>query len=1056
MLKEQSIISWFVKNPVASNLLFIGVIIIGLTSLNSLRKEAFPSLGSDMITINVAFDSGDPTQAEEGIAIKIENALENVPGIKRITSTSNSYGSRVLIEKTSDHELEKLLLDVKTKVDSIFNLPENAERPVIDIAQRKEHAIWVQLYGNVDRATLNRLAERLSKDLRRQPAIRDLVIQAKAEPIISIEVDEVKLQAYGLTLQDVSNAINAESSAALTTSLRYDEKSVRLKVSEQAYDLHSFNQIPVLTSRDGTLIRIGDIAHTTNTFDEDIFVLSRYNQKPAVAMQILVDESNDIVDIVNQANEVVAKWKHNGYLPKNVSIISWHDQSTLITERLSLLVSNAIFGIVLVFIVLSIFLNLKVAFWVAGGIPFVFFGSLYFMTDDFLGMTINELTTFGFLMALGIVVDDAVITGESIYSTRREEGDSIESTIKGAMKVSAPTIFGVLTTAVAFIALSNVDGYAGKIYAQFSTIVTICLLLSLIESKLILPSHLTHLNTQMRRNHSWWSRVQLFADNTLNSFNQRFYKSLIRKIVARRYAVILGFFALFILVLAMPITGAVRVAFFPEIHGDTVTAQISMYKDASYGQLNKNLIMAEKVALQVDNELQELYQSTSSGIGSLQVLATNDNNGTIRVELNDDAQYSIADFSSRWNSSIGQLEGAKKLRILSTMQIVENFKVELKAWDDKVVQSAGNELLEYLKAIKGVEGIDHDLESGDPQYRFVLTEQGRALGMDASSLSTQVLQLFGGAIVQRFQREDDEVKVRVRYPKNDRQTIADVKNANVRTPKGAVVPLPSVAEIETVYQTEEITRINGERANYIAAIVDKDILSPGRLVAMSKIELADSLVEKYPGLTIKFAGEAEERAETTSSMLTLFALAVVSIYALLAIPLKSYIQPFIIMFAIPFGIVGAILGHWINDLTISVLSLNGIFALSGVVVNDSLLLVSRFNHLVREGSMDVSDAIVAACTGRLRAVILTSMTTFIGLVPLLSETSLQAQFLIPAAASLGYGILFATLITLVLIPAMLMVKSDINQLILRAQQRLTFVFRMHSTERENVFTNSRR
>lgn len=1027
MNNNRGIIPWFVHNPVAANLLLVGVILVGLMSLNTLRKEAFPSLEPDIVTVSVTYDSGDPIQAEEGIAIKIEDALDTVPGIKRITSVSNSTGSRVTIEKQSTYDLDVLLTDVKTNVDAIFNFPVEAENPVIDKARRQDHAIWVQLYGHADRSTLQSLAERLRSDLRQQPAIRDLSIQAKAEPMVSIEVDEARLQAYGLTITDVSNAINNESSTALTTSLRYEDKSVRLKVAQQAYDTEEFNDIPLLTNADGTIIRVGDIATVSNTFEEDTFVLSRYNQQNAAAIQIVMDEYSDVVDIVEQANQVVANWQSSNVLPQGVSIASWYDKSTLITERLSLLITNALTGIALVFIVLAIFLNLKVAFWVAAGLPFVFFGTLYFMTDSFVGLTINEMTTFGFIMALGIVVDDAVVIGESVYSTRREEGDSVVSTIRGTMKVAAPTVFGVLTTVVAFLALSNVDGNLGKIYAQFGSVVTICLLLSLVESKFILPSHLAHLDTHKKTAKNWWSTVQSAADSALTGFNKRVYTPVINHVVRLRYAVVMGFVAVFVLVVGMPMTGAVRVAFFPDITGDTVSAQISMYNDASYGQLQKNLLAAEQAAITIDSSLSRFVPEPVSGISSLQIIASGDSDGTVRIELDKAAGYSTAEFAERWQRAIGQLEGAKKVKVLSKMEMVDNFKVELKSWDSDLVKSAGDDFLAHLQSIDGVSGIDHNLDLGEPQYRFILSEQGRALGMDTSTLANQVLQSFGGAIVQRFQREDDEVKVRVRYPLEDRQTLADIEQANVRTPQGTVVPLKHVATVETVYQPADITRINGQRAAYITAVVDKDVVPSNVLVAQLNNGFVSDLKARYPGLDIDFAGEAEEQAETTSSMSTMFTLAMVGIYALLAIPLKSYSQPLIIMLAIPFGIVGAILGHWLNDLTISILSLNGILALSGVVVNDSLLLVSRFNDLVRNHSKRVHDAIVEACTGRLRAVLLTSVTTFAGLAPLLSETSLQAQFLIPAAASLGYGILFATIITLVLMPAMLMIKHDITE-----------------------------
>ena len=1035
--KHTGPIAWFANNSVASNLLLVGVILIGLFSLNSLRKEAFPSLEPDVVTVSVTYDSGDPVQAEEGLAIKIEDALETVPGIKRITSTSDANGSHVSIEKESTYDLDTLLTDVKTKVDAINNLPSGADNPVIDKARMQDHALWVQLYGEADRATLQDLAEQLKADLLSQSAIRDLEIKAKVDPMISVEVDESKLQAYGLTLTDVSEAINAESSTALSTSLRNGDKTVRLKVSEQAYELQDFNAIPVVTNSDGTQIKLGDIATVKDMFADDTFVLSRYNQQNAMAIQIVMDEYGDVVSIVEQAQQVVDRWEASNALPDGLEIETWYDKSTMIKDRLSLLVKNALTGIGLVFIVLALFLNVRVAFWVAAGLPFVFCGTLFFMTDSFMGLTINEMTTFGFIMALGIVVDDAVVVGESIYTTRKEEGDSVNSTIRGTMKVASPTIFGVLTTVVAFLALANVDGKMGQIYAQFGSVVTICLLLSLVESKFILPSHLAHINTQRGEKKGIWSRIQHGADSALQWFNIRIYSRVIDWALKLRYAVIMVFISLFILVVGLPMTGNVRVAFFPDMPGDTVTADMSMQNDASFGQTQTNLLVLEAAAVQVDEDLRAQYNAADkeSELLSLQVIADSDDSGQVRIELDSDSVYSSNEFAQLWQENVGQMEGVKKLKVLSKMEMVDNFKVELKAWSDESVSAAGNQLVETLEGIAGVSGIDHNLDLGESQYRFEITQQGRALGFDTASLAKQVLQSFGGDIVQQFQRGKDEVKVRVRYPEDARQTMADVNQANVRTSDGTVVPLTTVANIYSDYQASEITRIDSQRAVYITAVLDKDVVAPGELVSQLQQNVVPELLTQYPGLTVDFAGETEEQEETASSMTSMFLLAMIAIYTLLAIPLKSYVQPLIIMTAIPFGIVGAILGHWWNDLTISILSLNGILALSGVVVNDSLLLVSRFNELIKEKGMSARDAIVQACTGRLRAVLLTSVTTFAGLTPLLSETSLQAQFLIPAAAALGYGILFATLITLILTPSLLMIQCEIKEFIATLKAR---------------------
>ncbi|NOI67354.1 efflux RND transporter permease subunit [Vibrio sp. 99-8-1] len=1036
--KYSGIIAWFAYNSVAANLLLLSVIIIGIFSATQLRREAFPSIEPDKVTVSVVFDSGDAEQAEEGLAVKIEEALETVSGVKRITSTSNANGSNLIIEKNTEYDLDTLLNDVKTKVDAINNLPADAEKPVIDKARRQDHAIWIQIYGDADRATLQDLAEQLKADLLSQSEIRDLSVKAKADPIISIEVDELKLQAFGLTLSDVANVINAESSTATSTSLRNGDKVVRLKAATQAYEIEEFRAIPLITRNDGSQVQLGDVATIQDSFNDDTFTLSRYNQQSSMGIQVVMDEFGDVVKVVEQVEQVVERWNSSTKLPSNIEIDTWYDQSTLIKDRLTLLSTNAMTGVALVFIVLALFLNVRVALWVAAGIPFVFFGTMFFMTDTFLGLTINELTTFGFVMALGIVVDDAVVVGESIYSTRKQEGDSISSTIKGTLKVATPTVFGVLTTVAAFLALSNVTGNLGQIYAQFGTVVAVALLLSLVESKLILPSHLAHIDTHRENAKGIWSKIQHGADNGLQWFNRNVYRQVIEFALNFRYAVIMLFISVLILVAGMPLTGAVRVAFFPDLAGDTVSASISMQNDASFGQTHSNLLVMESTATEADQLLREKYGTQqTSNILSLQVIAESDDSGTVQIELNSDSEYTSTEFSNTWKQLIGEMEGVKKLKVLSKREMVDNFKVELKASDEETVLAAGELFKQHLEQIAGVSGIDDNLDLGEPQYRFELTEQGRALGIDTANLSKQILQSFGGEVVQKFQRDKDEVDVRIRYPEDQRQTMADIRQANIRTTNGTVVPLSSVVNIYTEYQNSEITRIDSQRAIYISAVVDKTIISPSELVNQLKSPLVTDLLVQYPSLTVDFAGEAEQQKETGDSMLQMAGLAMIAIYMLLAIPLKSYVQPLLIMTAIPFGIVGAILGHWGNDLTISLLSLNGVLALSGVVVNDSLLLVSRFNELIKKQGVSVHDAIVEACTGRFRAVLLTSVTTFAGLAPLLAETSLQAQFLIPAAAALGYGILFASIITLVLTPSLLFIQCEVKALLTRIQRKIT-------------------
>jgi|TARA_B100000929_G_scaffold290008_1_gene282236 multidrug efflux pump subunit AcrB len=1036
---QRGVIAWFAQNPIAANLLMLCIIIAGVLSASELRKEAFPSMEPRFVTVSMTYDSGDAKQAEEGIAIKIENALESVPGIKRMTSTSTASGSSVQVEKETDYDLETLMTDVKNKVDAIYNFPSDAEKAVISKGRRQDHVIWVQLYGDADQASLQQLGEQLERELLAKDGISQVEASSYVDHMMSVEIDEARLQAYGLTLTDVSDAINAESSTALTTSLRNKEKVIRLKASEQAYYTGDFASIPLLADASGTYLTVGDVTNIEDMFADDAYKLSRYNGKNGYGIQVIMDEYGDVENIVEQTNELVADWHQRGLLPDGVELETWYDRSTLITERLDLLTKNAVTGIAMVFVVLAVFLNLRVAFWVAAGLPFILFGTLFFMTDRFTGLTLNEMTTFGFIMALGIVVDDAVVVGESVYSTRQKYGDSIHNTILGTLKVAVPTLFGVFTTVAAFAALSNISGGLGNLYSQFGLVVTICLLLSVVESKIILPAHLAHLPTQKKKSggiSGLWGKVQDGATKGLRWFSLVLYRPVLKYALNFRYAVILLFVALFVLVIGMPMNGTVRVGFFPSLSGDTVSAEMSLQSDASYGQNERNMQWLETSLNKADQQLMDKYHSDVSGISSLQVMASGDQSGSITVELKKDKVYSLDELASVWRELAGTPEGVKQLKIQSRREMVDAFKVELKSVSDETLLLAEEAFREALSQTDGVTSVESSLTPGEAMMRFELTPQGRAMGMDTASLSQQLLQAFGGDIVQRYLRNKNEVKVRVRYPEEKRSNPADILNAKVRLDDGTVVPLNVVAQIIPDTQQKQITRIDGLRALTVSASVNADVITATELVNIMNETLVTQLTLQHSDLAIHFAGEAEQQEETTSSMQTLTIVALLAIYALLAIPLKSYIQPLIIMAAIPFGIVGAILGHWSNGLMISLLSMQGILALSGVVVNDSLLLVSRFNELRRAGR-PAKAAIMDACHGRLRAILLTSFTTFAGLYPILGETSKQAQFLIPAAVSLGYGILFATFITLLLIPALTLINEDARILIERVSARFS-------------------
>lgn len=1076
--QHKGIIPWFANNPVAANLLLILMITLGVMNMGSINKEAFPSLSPNRVAISVSNDSGSAKENEEGIAIPIEQALQGTSGIKNITTSSTASATSVSIEMTDGYDIDTLMDDVKDEIDQITSFPDDADPAVVSKATREEHSIWIQLYGQADRRTLQKLTDELESDLLAKEDISATSISGWLDPTMMVEVDKSKLESYGLTLSDIATAINAESSTAKVATLRNEDIYLTISASEQAYVKSQFLQIPIQTTTNGGKLLLSDIATIRDVFDEDEFVLSRFNRQNSLAIQVLTTGNSDISNSVVAAKAVIQDWQDSGRLPPNVTLGTWYDRSESINQRLELMVKNAITGVFLVFVLLAIFLNITVAFWVAMGLPFIFFGTLFFMGTDSVGLTLNMFTTFGFIMALGIVVDDAVVVGESIYTVRSKEGDTLGSTVKGTMIVAIPTLFGVFTTVAAFWALSNIEGRLGQLYSQFAIVVAICLILSVIESKIILPAHLAHINTRKSTSTNpiarLWAMIQRGADNGLQWFSDRIYKPSIKIALNHRYAICLFFVAIFLLVMSMPFTGAIRISFFPQIPGDTVRGSLTMNNDVSYGQTNRVLLTLEEAAYQADialrsdsgasdrrrppqtddaesapnaNRIKPTEQTTNKNdakkasqpkgevaIQNIQVTASDDQSGNIRIELITDRPYTSAQFATKWQQLSGMPEGVKNLRIRSARESVDALRIELRGNDASVLNGAMIELLKQLETLPAVTGIEQNTDPTESRLILKLNEQGRLLGLSTSDLASQVSVNFDGQVVQKYQRDNAEVEVRLGYPNDQQESPSAVMNTKVTLEDGTRIPLSSVATLSQEEAETTIVRIDGKRSLYLSAEVDKDEMSSTEVVEYLEKAVVPQMKRQFSGVSVFFSGEAEQRAETQSSMSEMFLIALLVIYGLLAIPLKSYSQPIIIMMAIPFGIIGALLGHWMNDLTLGIFSLNGILALSGVVVNDSLLLVSRFNDL-RNETMHVKKAISLACRSRLRAVLLTSFTTFAGLIPILWETSRQAQMLIPAAVSLAYGIMFATVITLILIPVLLMIKEDIHALIQRVKTK---------------------
>lgn len=1026
------IIAWFTRNSVAANLLVLLILVAGISSLLNLRVEGFPSIPPNSVTISVVYDSGSAESAEEGIALKLEDALQGVEGVKSLEISSTGDGVTATIRKTSSYDLDTLYRDIKTKIDSISTLPQRAEKPIISQQVYLEDVISVNLFGSVDSPVLQVYAKELRSKLLASSQIQKVNYFGYKDEEITIQVDESKLQALNLSMADIATQINAASITDTSGELLGSQGKLILKTTQQRRNAKEFTSIPVKTLSDGQTIFLSDIAIVQDDFANETH-LTRYNGKPSVGLNVKMYGKSNVTNVANEVIQIVNEYQKT--LPSTIQINLWNNQSDPIKSRLSLLMKNSAQGVFMVVALLALFLNIRVALWVGFGLPVTFAGAMVLMGDSFFGLSLNELTTFGFIMALGIVVDDAVVIGESIYEEREKKGATIESTIMGAKKVATPTTFGVLTTMVAFMSMTLIEGELGQIFAQFAYAAAFCLVFSLIESKLILPSHLAHVrmhaNSKGRSFGAYWTRFQNHILAGLRHFTYQYYKPFLVLVLRYRYAALTLFLSFFVLVAGTIPSGKIKSVFFPEISSDFISIDMAFKDDAGYGLVQREALKIENLSKVLNQKLSTEYSLDVEPIQSL-LTETTDNSATLIIGLSANAErpFTASELAKRWQSLVPALEGIDSINFSADMIAEKDISIELRSKNNKTIELAGQALVDNLALINGVSGIKNGVKTAQTQIDIEVRPESIALGLNNTEILNQLKLAYQGYEIQRLQKGQKEVKVRIQYPDNRRQTLDDLQYANIRLPDGNIVPLYSVATISTKYVSTSIQRKNNSRVNQVTADVNKTLITPDEVILKLETGLFQELRSKYRDLDIVISGQQEEQNKITQSLKGAFVIALIAIYALLAIPLKSYLQPIVIMCAIPFGVVGALLGHMLHGIPISLLSLFGVLALSGVVVNDSLLLISRYNH-GREMGLSIADALVESGTGRLRAILLTSTTTYFGLVPLLLETAPQAQFLIPAATSMGYGILFATIITLILIPALVMINEDIIALFTR-------------------------
>ena len=1039
-------VAYMAKHKVAANLLMIFVIMAGFVSLGALVQEVFPEFSLDIILVSVPYPGATPDEVEESILFKIEEQVQSVQGIDEITSTAAEGLGTVSLQLELGANVSAVLDDVKAEVDRITTFPVDAERPEIRELTSRQSVIKLVIFGDVAERTLKEIAYRTEDALSELDQVSYVETTGIRPYEISIEIDQNTLRALGLTLGDISRVVRRGSLDLSAGSIETRDEQVRIRTLGQNYDQQDFESIVVISRPDGTVVRLADIATVIDGF-EDADLITRYNGRPAALVEVYRTSDERVLDIVDAIEVALAEDIIPG-LPEGVFLEVWNNDADILADRLQLMLKNAALGLLLVLVALTLFLELGLALWVAAGIAMSFIGTLAVMMV--LGVSINVMSLFGFILAVGIVVDDAIVVGENIYSERERGVPGLLAAVRGAKRITGPVIFAVLTTITAFSPLLFAPGTIGKFLGTIPIIVISVLTLSLIESLLILPHHLSHLPEPHTQGKAGISRrvmrIHKSVDARLQAFIQGPLERGLRFTTREPGIIIAGAVAMIILSVALIPAGLIRVQFFPAVEGDNVIADLEMPEGTSVERTRQ---VAERLRLAAERTVERLESERPAGSpplvrGVYSVVGQSPSTGgpiaaatpggavgnrayvDVRLLSAEERTLPAVRFEQIWREEIGSLPEARSLTFSADIvNIGAPVQVELSHPDPVRLEAIGRRVVNELESLAGVFDVKTDQDQGLREIQLRLKPEARTLGLTLDEVARQVRAAFFGDEALRVQRGREDVRVYVRLPENERDAIADVGDYMVRTPSGGQVMLDRIARVSFGNSPTTIRRKEGQRILTITGDVDPAIVT-GQVASRELEEvILPPIAAENARLRVHFGGAQQEQQESFSSIGRGFVLALLVIYALLAIPFGSYVQPLIIMAAIPFGIVGALWAHLAMGLSLGLLSIFGILGLSGVVVNDSLVMIDFINEERRSG-MNARDAIISGAKARFRPIMLTSLTTFLGVAPLVFERSLQAQFLIPMAASLAFGILFATAILMLLVPAMAMVQANVE------------------------------
>ncbi len=1041
-------IAWMAKNSVAANLLMFVAIIGGLIAVFSLKQEVFPEFELDIVSVTVPYPGASPSEVEQGIVLAIEEGVRGIDGVKRVYSVAAEGVGTVTIELLLGAKADKVAADVKNEVDRIQTFPLEAEEPTVSVMSRKRAVISLIFSGDLEESVLHELAEQARVRLLAAPEITQVELVGVRPLEISIEVPRHNLEAYGLTLEQIAAQVRSASVEIPGGGIDSKAGELLVRVADRRTSGRNFGDILLKSPQSQDEIRLGDIA-TIHDGYEETDQATYFDGKPAMRLTAYRVGDETPNGVATAAREVAAELDDE--LPDGVSITIWDDDSKLLASRIDLLTRNAKSGLFLVLLTLALFLHRRLAAWVAAGIPISFLGA--FMLMGSMDVSINMITLFALIVTLGIVVDDAIIVAENIHKRRVEGHGPLAAAILGAREMMVPVTFSVLTTVAAFAPLVFVPGVIGKIMRLIPIVVIAVLAVSLVESFFVLPAHLAH----EPKPGGLWSRslgpffnwlfgpldwVQRHVSAALDTFIERIYRPVLNVLLQWRYAVVSFGFASLIVCGAMVRSGVVPFSFFPAIEGDIVTANVRLPYGTPVERTTEVARQLQKATMATVEQFggKDVMEGMVTGIGqaargrgpSAGPSATGSHLLHVELGLRPAAErdFSSQAFADAWRAHVPPIPGVEALVISATAGpgAGKAVDIQLSHRDPKILAKASEELAERFGEYPALTNVENSYSAGKPQLDFRLRREALGLGLTSADIAQTLRSAFFGAEALREQRGRNELKVRVRLPEDERRSEYDLEQLTVAAPGAGFVPLMYVADFERGQAPTAITREEGRRTVNVAAELKVGEKSPRAVLESVESTVLPELKRRFPGLTGKPVGQQRERAESFGTLGPNALFAMFVIFALLAVPFKSYAQPLIVMTAIPFGILGAVVGHIVMGFGLSFISILGIIALSGVVVNDSLVLVDAVNKY-RGLGQDAWQAVCNAGARRLRPILLTSLTTFFGLLPMIFETSLQARFLIPMAISLGFGVLFVTFIVLLLVPSLYMIGQDFRVLL---------------------------